>query len=930
MKSLMNRRYHPVLLAILVTSIIHNAQAAGEPNKKYSPISTDYAVPTKNVLWVNPDIGNNDAAGTKEKPLKTIHRAVQVTKDGATIVLQSGAYREPHFFITKNNITLQAEPHGNVWIKGSDVIADKRWQAEGNLWKVSGDDLQNFCHVCTLSADPDLAKMSAYPEQVFINDEPLTQVKTKAEVKAGTFFVEDKTPTTLKSPKNNRAGYNIGAQDSITYYLGSNPHAGTVEISQRARAFTVVGRNFSMKGINVAQYSPNQVWGFNDPKMGDISGPVALAIVGDNARVENGIFTQNTSAALAALEKPNIRITQNKFIDNGGSGAGGNRANNLVFANNFFSNNNIDGYPTNGSVCGAYCGLSHLKVTHVLNLTFRDNIVDDSKNKPAWLGANTREDQLAGFWCDEGCINTKVVNNFFTNVPTAIIYEVSDSGIIASNIIENSGTGIGIAGSSNTRIYNNTISRTFRPIILREDTRIGGCNHYANGKCQIEEGWSKGKGLSWDLTGLEFYNNIISSRAAQPNDGAGPYWAYPIRMEGDINQDGKKKTFSNDMFKGLDYNAYYRSNLKDEPVLITWDLAEIKYPLNILFTRASDLLRHPKLNKQINGLERHALDLFGTRAENPYFMLEASANDAYRQSNYHLRSDSPARGSGRALPLDIARAIDPSGGIKPGVAVDRGALKNILMDATNGASSPHSAAKKQQTTTAATSQSSAAQAQTSAVNAVSSQQTTVRNHNGAINATTNSLESINSSNSPKGNNATANTASATNIAATASKAEVSNAVSNENAHYNELPPKRDEPQYDRIQPYSEGMAAVEKSGRWGFINQGGREVVRPQYDDAWSYREGRAAVARNNHWGYIDQKGREIVSPHYDQALPFGETRAAVKKNGQWGFIDSTGKEIVKPQYDKVWPYKDGRANVIKNGHRTVIDLNGNEVGNRL
>ena len=98
--------------------------------------------------------------------------------------------------------------------------------------------------------------------------------------------------------------------------------------------------------------------------------------------------------------------------------------------------------------------------------------------------------------------------------------------------------------------------------------------------------------------------------------------------------------------------------------------------------------------------------------------------------------------------------------------------------------------------------------------------------------------------------------------------------------------------YNRIRPYSEGMAAVEKNGRWGFIDQQGREIVRPQYQDV----------------------------------LPYGESRAAVKKDGQWGFVDKRGKETVKPQYDNVWSYKDGRATAEKDGKRRALDLNGNEV----
>ena len=48
------------------------------------------------------------------------------------------------------------------------------FEKEGGLWKVTGD-FQNFCHVCTVNANPSKEGVTAYPEQVFINDRPLTQ-----------------------------------------------------------------------------------------------------------------------------------------------------------------------------------------------------------------------------------------------------------------------------------------------------------------------------------------------------------------------------------------------------------------------------------------------------------------------------------------------------------------------------------------------------------------------------------------------------------------------------------------------------------------------------------------------------------------------------------------------------------------------------------
>lgn len=656
------------------------AQAVDRLNKVHQFKDTDYAIPDGNVLWVAVD-GNDSNSGAKGSPLKTIGAAVKKAGAGYTIVVNSGIYREPHFFVSeKPNLTIQAAPHAEVWLKGSDVVDAARWQKEGNVWKVTGD-FHNMCHVCTTNPDPNVEGVAAFPEQVFIDDKPLRQVASKAEVVEGTFYVEDATPTTMKVPGNNRAGLNVGAQDKVTYYVGSNPTAGLAEISERPRAFTAVSPNFSWKGINVAQYSPVQEWNFDSPKYPGINGPVAASINLENSLVQDSIFAQNSSVGLFLDSSQNTRVVGNTFVENGANGAGANKAHGASFEANTFSNNNVAGFQTNGKACGAYCGVSDVKVTHVENFTFRDNVVDYSQlGRESSQADNARAHQTAGFWCDEGCINTTIVGNFFTNVPWAIFYEVSGKAVIASNIVEGSGTGIRISSSNDVKVYNNTVSRTFRPIDLFEDWRINGCNHYANGKCEAPEKWSMGKGLRWDLDNIELYNNIVSSRSWTPNDGDGPYWSYPVRALGGSNQDGTA-VVTNDMFKGFDYNAYYRSSAQNEPGLFTWDFPG-GHPIDQVYKSAGEISKDGRISGGIDGRDAHALDLFGPREQNPFFVSEAPGNGDYKKSNYNIKPGSPAEKSGKPLPGDVAKAIDPTGNtVKPGVAVNRGALVNPMMNA---------------------------------------------------------------------------------------------------------------------------------------------------------------------------------------------------------------------------------------------------------
>lgn len=45
------------------------------------------------------------------------------------------------------------------------------------------------------------------------------------------------------------------------------------------------------------------------------------------------------------------------------------------------------------------------------------------------------------------------------------------------------------------------------------------------------------------------------------------------------------------------------------------------------------------------------------------------------------------------------------------------------------------------------------------------------------------------------------------------------------------------------------------SGKWGFCTQSGRMVIKPKYDNAFPFRDGFAAVERDGKWGYINEQG---------------------------------------------------------------------------
>ena len=75
-------------------------------------------------------------------------------------------------------------------------------------------------------------------------------------------------------------------------------------------------------------------------------------------------------------------------------------------------------------------------------------------------------------------------------------------------------------------------------------------------------------------------------------------------------------------------------------------------------------------------------------------------------------------------------------------------------------------------------------------------------------------------------------------------------------------------------------------------------ILEPQFDAAWEFREGMAAVMKNGKWGFIDKKGKFLIQPQFEDAAFFSGGLAPVEISGKYGYIDRTGKVVVQPEYD--------------------------------
>ena len=122
--------------------------------------------------------------------------------------------------------------------------------------------------------------------------------------------------------------------------------------------------------------------------------------------------------------------------------------------------------------------------------------------------------------------------------------------------------------------------------------------------------------------------------------------------------------------------------------------------------------------------------------------------------------------------------------------------------------------------------------------------------------------------------------------------------------------------FDRLDPFSEGMAGFKSGERWGFIDVTGKKVLPARYDDVFPFQEGLALTFQKKRLVFVDQEGRKKIAAQYQHAASFNDGRAAVTNDrngwGNWGFIDRQGNVVVPLIHKKVLDFENGCAIVCK------------------
>ena len=85
-----------------------------------------------------------------------------------------------------------------------------------------------------------------------------------------------------------------------------------------------------------------------------------------------------------------------------------------------------------------------------------------------------------------------------------------------------------------------------------------------------------------------------------------------------------------------------------------------------------------------------------------------------------------------------------------------------------------------------------------------------------------------------------------------------------------------------------------KTGKYGFINPEGMEIIPCVWKSAGEFSEYLVGVKdENSKCGYVDVSGRHVIPCTWDESWPFQDGLARVMNNGMMGMIDRRGELVV-------------------------------------
>lgn len=144
-------------------------------------------------------------------------------------------------------------------------------------------------------------------------------------------------------------------------------------------------------------------------------------------------------------------------------------------------------------------------------------------------------------------------------------------------------------------------------------------------------------------------------------------------------------------------------------------------------------------------------------------------------------------------------------------------------------------------------------------------------------------------------------------------------------------------QYEKVGNFSEGVAAVVKKGKVGFINSCNKVVIPFNFDDISDaesmdgvrFKDGHCKmIAKLGCCGIINRQGQWVVEPVYEEMQMLDNAKCIVKQNDKYGMLNEKLQLSLPIEYDNIEPAKgkDNGLLLSKDGYKWQIDFEGSVI----
>ena len=341
--------------------------------------------------------------GVQLAPTDNVQAVMNTKPSGTVYCFAAGTYRLTAPLIPKSGDTLVGVP-GAV-LNGSRVLntfspLGATWVASGQLEQYAPDTAYP-CNTFRFGANYDRC---AYPESIFLDNQPLWQVKTLSEVQPGTFYFDY-------------------ASDKV--YIGDNPAGHVIETAQTQSGISGSGRinNVTVDGLTLEKFASTSKAAPLDSH------------TGDNWIVRNSEFRLNSGPGLTV--SLGAQVSNNFIHDNGRIGITG-------YGGNLLIENNEVSYNDNAGFSGWAAGGS--KFYKSVGVTIRGNWFHDNTAHGIWVDISSKDILIEG-------------NTSERNGCQGIAAEVDYNVVIRNNVsLDNGCNGIFISATPDVEAYGNTIA----------------------------------------------------------------------------------------------------------------------------------------------------------------------------------------------------------------------------------------------------------------------------------------------------------------------------------------------------------------------------------------------------------------------------------------------------------------------------------------